>query len=291
MIDPLAPQPASASPTPSAPAPGDGRSRTVSMRRLLPNILTTLSLCSGLASLHFALQADWDRALSAIAVAAVFDVLDGGAARLLKATSRFGAVLDSLSDFLSFGVAPAVILHQWILKEAQAPGLAATMTFVLCSALRLARFTSSTSAPPTTSPLSRFFTGVPTPAAAGIVLIPLMLDVARTFQFQLPTWFVIFHVLLVAWLMVSRQPCFSLKRLRVPRPMVVPMLIAIGLLVVGAAKDLWLTAAVVSFGYLASVPVSTAVYTRLKKREDRAAGTAPALTHDATLTDPAKSAR
>lgn len=244
--------------------PRGPRPSTIPLRRLLPNILTTLSLCSGLAALHFALAGDWDRALSAIAVAAVFDVLDGGAARLLKATSRFGAVLDSLSDFLSFGVAPALILHQWMLKDADVLGMAATMTFVLCSALRLARFTSSPSLP-SSSPLARFFTGLPTPAAASIVLIPVMLEAARQVQYRLPEWLVVVHVVFVAWLMVSRQPCFSLKKIRVKRRLVMPLMVALGLIVVAAAKAPWLTAACVAAGYMLTIPLSILRHAALKR--------------------------
>lgn len=242
-----------------------GSPRFIPLRRVVPNLLTTLSLCSGLASIHFSMQGDWDRALSAIAVAAVFDALDGGAARLLRASSRFGAVLDSLADFVSFGVAPAVILHQWMLKGAGGIGLAATMTFALCAALRLARYTAARPKP-ANSPASRFFTGLPTPAAAGIVLIPTMLAVARNIQMTWPDWLVIAHVFFTAWLMISRRPCFSLKRIRIQRRLVVPLMLAAGLLVVSAAKDPWLTAATMAAIYLLSVPVSIYMHRRLHGR-------------------------
>ncbi|MDX2115265.1 MAG: phosphatidylcholine/phosphatidylserine synthase [Planctomycetota bacterium] len=241
------------------------RARSVPVRRLVPNLLTTVSLCSGLASLHFSLMADWDRALSAIAVAAVFDALDGGAARLLRAQSKFGAVLDSLSDFCSFGVAPAVILHQWMLRDADAPGLAATMTYALCAALRLARFTvaKKTAAG---SPLSRFFVGLPTPAAAAVSLIPPMLDASRLIPFRLPEWLVILHVFFVAWLMISRQPCYSLKKLRIPRKAVPVLMVGLGLVVVSAARDAWLTGAALASLYLLSIPVSIAHRARIRRR-------------------------
>lgn len=241
------------------------RARAVPLRRLVPNFLTIISLCSGLASLHFSLQMDWDRALSAIAVAAVFDMLDGGAARLLRASSRFGAVLDSLSDFVSFGVAPALMLHQWMLKEAGVPGLAATMIFALCAALRLARFTSARKSNPL-SPLSRFFVGLPTPAAASVVLIPVMLETARSAGYRLPAWLVILHTFFIAWLMISRQPCFSLKKLRVKRGLIVPLMVGVGLIVVSAAKDPWSTAVALAAMYLLSIPLSITVYHRLRQR-------------------------
>ncbi len=245
--------------------------RTVPLRRLIPSLLTTISLASGLASLHFALQADWDRALAAIAVAAVFDVLDGGAARLLRASSRFGAVLDSLSDFLSFGVAPAVILHQWMLKEAGAIGLAATMTFVVCSALRLARFTSQrrrSSSPAT----ALFFLGLPTPAAAGAALIPVMVETTRSLALRAPEWLVIGHTLLIGWLMISRIPTFSIKKVRINRRLAPLLMVMVGLLVVGASKEPWLTASMIAGGYLLTIPLSVAMAVRLRRGSGKAAG-------------------
>src|SRR6185295_10381274 len=122
------------------------REREVPIRRLIPNLLTSTALCCGLAALHFSLRGEWDHACLAVLFSAVFDALDGRAARLLRVSSRFGAVLDSLSDFLSFGVAPAMILYQWqigkqdLLGKYEFLGVAAVMLFALCSALRLARF-------------------------------------------------------------------------------------------------------------------------------------------------------
>ena len=242
---------------------GESSRQTIPVRRLIPSLLTTISLASGLAALHFALAADWDRALAAVAVAAIFDVLDGAAARVLKASSRFGAVLDSLSDFLSFGVAPAVILHQWMLREAGAIGLAATMTFVICSAMRLARFTSQRrrSSPPA---MMMFFMGLPTPAAAGAVLIPVMLFTTQSLQLRLPAWLVIAHTLLVAWLMISRIPTFSIKKVRINRRLAPLLMVAVGLLVVGASKEPWLMAAGISAAYLLTIPLSIITAGRLK---------------------------
>lgn len=248
--------------------------RTIPLRRLAPNILTTVSLSSGLAAIHFALVPNWDKALAAIAVAAVFDLLDGAAARLLRATSRFGAVLDSLSDFLSFGVAPAVILHQWMLRDAGMAGLAATMLYVLCAAMRLARFTSARRMPKH-SPLASFFVGLPTPAAAGAVLVPALIASSKTFSgvslpeaigtTVLPETIVVAYTIVVGWLMVSRLPAFSLKRIRIRRAMVPLLLIGVAMLVVAAAKDTWLTAAVLALAYLLTFPFSAAHYQRIRR--------------------------
>ncbi len=241
--------------------PGPGN-RAVPLARLIPNLLTTISLCSGLAAIHFALKEAWPQALLAVVVAAIFDVLDGRAARLLRVTSPFGAVLDSLSDFLSFGVAPALILHQWMLKDAGVFGLAAVMTYVLCAALRLARFTAE---PISEKPGGRtvvkkpqsaaFFTGMPSPAAAGVVLIPALLYVSDA-NITAPDWAVTIHTIVVGTLMISRIPMFSIKKIRVQGTFVPLLILIVGLLVVLMTRYPWLTLVSICSLYVALMPVS-----------------------------------
>jgi CDP-diacylglycerol--serine O-phosphatidyltransferase len=276
----------------------------VSVAALIPNLLTTLALSCGLASIHFSAKASvlasslaaqhvaeeaaraqvlplWERALAAVLFSAIFDALDGRAARLLRVTSGFGAVLDSLSDFVSFGVAPAVILHQWTLGDViNAPGrrfmgvvgLLAVTTFALCSALRLARFTAAASPTPSeraksaAKPASSaFFVGMPTPAAAGAVLIPAMLDASPTFNWPLPDWLVVVYTLGIGLLMISRIPMFSLKKLRLSPAAVAPVLVLVGIGVGGMITDPWLTLSVVAGVYLLSLPAAV-----LMKRRQRA---------------------
>jgi CDP-diacylglycerol--serine O-phosphatidyltransferase len=241
------------------------RRRFVPIRQIVPNLLTTVSLCSGLASIHFSLKGGaWDQALAALAVAAVFDALDGRTARLLRATTRFGAVFDSLADFLAFGVAPAMLLHQWILKTQDAYGLGALTMFVLCSALRLARFTAAPQRPRTNPAMGNFFVGMPMPAAAAAVLIPVMLDVSPTFNIPIPGWVVVAYTFLVSWLMISRQPMYSFKRIRINRRLAVPLMVVVGLAVVMLTKDPWLLASIVAAAYLLSLPASIVAYRRIK---------------------------
>lgn len=272
------------------------RQRHIPLRMIVPNLLTTIALCSGLASIHYSLKGDWDRALAAIGISVIFDMFDGRAARLLKASSPFGAVMDSLSDFLSFGVAPAILLHEFIIKEVEEVwGIAALMTFVLCSALRLARFTAAVKpTPPVGRPApkpnpiaTRFFVGMPTPSAAAAVLIPPMLVQSRYWHNHADTlepwrqpWIVVFLAFLIAVLMVSRLPMYSLKKLKVNRRFVVPLLIGVGLVVVGLARDMWLTVALLSLAYLLSIPLAYLSYRRLRAslppephEPDRAGGT------------------
>ncbi len=283
------------------------RRRDVPFRFLLPNLLTTIALCTGMASIHFSLKATtrtaadpnlpfsdveriWEKAIACIFLAAIFDVLDGRAARMLRAQSSFGAMLDSLSDFLCFGVAPAMLLHQWTLSSCDlfgynvdTLGLAAVMTFVLCSALRLARFTAAAGAvkvPPGTpevpkppSATSHYFVGLPTPAAAVAVLIPSMLAVSTYPHASLPDWFVVSFTFLIAGLMIGRQHMFSLKKLRMPRRWVMPFFVVIGLVVVGVAKAPFLTASILAGGYVLSAPVSMILHRRLLKKASHDAGT------------------
>ncbi len=295
------------------------RKRAVPFRLLLPSLITTVALCSGLASIHFSLKASaeraseaathalelvrngsqaaviadlpdspgvdrlWEKALACIFLAAVFDMLDGRAARLLRAQSPFGAVLDSLSDFLCFGVAPGLLLHQWTLSEmtvlgykADALGLAAVITYVLCAALRLARFTAAArvvkpapgvplaSEPRPPAPhATHFFVGLPSPAAAGSVLIPPMLAVASYPHYPTPDWLVVLFTFLIAGLMVGRQHMFSFKKIRVPRRLVVPCLVVVGLVVVAIAKFPFLTISCLCGGYLLLTPLSIATQRRM----------------------------
>jgi len=179
------------------------RKRTVPLRMFVPNLFTTIAMCCGLASMHYSLKGDWDRAMLAVLLSAVFDGLDGRAARLLRVASPFGEVLDSLADFLSFGVAPAMLIHQWMFSQAAVKagvpptltdvfGLAAVITFVLCSAMRLARFTAAarpkqvSAAPPPPGEeqrevvlKSKFFQGLATPSAAAAVMVPIMLAYSK----------------------------------------------------------------------------------------------------------------
>ncbi|MBL0928352.1 MAG: CDP-alcohol phosphatidyltransferase family protein, partial [Phycisphaerales bacterium] len=263
---------------------GGGDPSEVPLRKLIPNLLTCVAMCCGLAAVHFAIQKDFDKALTAIALSAVFDMLDGRAARLLRATSEFGSVLDSLSDFLSFGVAPAVLLYQSIFaaadlrvlgRDASILGLLAMMAYVLCAGLRLARFTAAAKTPEKKAwPLAGFFMGMPTPAAAGCVLIPLLLSQSKIIAqvrdgpLELPGLVVLLNTLLIAGMMIGRQPMYSLKTVRVKRWMAVPLLAGVALLAVAAVRDLWLAVSLACGAYLATTPVAWARYRRLRKKAE-----------------------
>lgn len=253
--------------------------RYVPLRRLVPNFITTAALCCGLASLHFAVKEDWNRALILVTLAAVLDALDGRAARLLRVSSPFGATLDSLADFISFGVAPAFLLYKWQLHDAAEPlGLIACIVFALCNALRLARFTAMDKKGKGSPWGSGYFIGMPAPSAAGAVLIPLFLDVSKK-DWSLPTWLVLVHTLLIAALMVSRVPMFSMKKMKISRRWAVPLMVLFGAIVIAAARDPWLTLGGLALAYLLTIPLSVLRAKRITRPP--APPTPPAATNGA----------
>ncbi len=242
------------------------RLRELSLTRLSPNIVTVLALCAGLTAIRFALRGEWENAVIAIAVAGLLDASDGRLARLLGASSRFGAELDSLSDVISFGVAPAVMLHVWCMQNAGSVGWALVLLYCVCVALRLARFNTALDEPKPPWAM-RFFTGVPAPAGAGLVLLPMMIsfqDWTRSGIFS--HWFLNALVIVtVSMLLVSRVPTYSFKRIKVPPHGVLPLLLLVG---VGAAFLVgapWATLTVIGLAYAGSIPMSMAAYRRLAR--------------------------
>ena len=238
------------------------RPRTQTFNRLFPNIITVGALCAGLTAVRFAIAEQWEFAMVAVVVAAILDALDGTIARLLKAASDFGAELDSLSDVIAFGVAPGLIIYFWSLSEIGGIGWAAGLFFAVCCALRLARFNSTLETRPRYA--NNFFTGVPAPGGALLALLPLLMS--REFGdgfFRHPAvtgpW-----IVLIALLMVSQIPTYSLKRLRVPQRYFSPMLVLIGLLGAGLAGAPWHTLLILSLVYLGSFPFSYRSFKILK---------------------------
>ena len=248
-----------------------GRLRGFSINRLIPNVLTLAALCSGLTAIRFALQGEMRLAVIAIIVAAIFDALDGRVARRLGVTSRFGAELDSLSDFLCFGVAPALVLYLASLREVGSLGWMVVLMFPICSALRLARFnTALVSDTPPPAWTGQFFTGVPAPAGA---LLALM--VSFEIEAAWPRHALVVGVVLVVvgGLMVSRLPTFSFKKGRVPRHLVLPALLGAALVMTVIASSPWIGLSLLGLGYMALIPFSWVAYRR-QAQADRQSATA-----------------
>ena len=247
-----------------------------SFNRMIPNILTMLGLCAGLTSIRLAIEGRFGAAAVAIAVAACIDGLDGRLARLLKATSRFGAEFDSLADFLCFGVAPALVLYLWSLEGARGYGFMPCLMFAVCMALRLARFNASLDAGPHPAYTYNFFTGVPAPAGAALALFPLFVGLeAKSMQWdwllaaaQFPPFCAVVLVC-VALLLVSRVPVWSFKNFKVPVAYVLPMMLCTTAFAALLVADPWAALALAGVMYLAMLPFSVRSFNRLKAEAER----------------------
>lgn len=242
------------------------RIKRPSLNRMLPNILTVAALCAGLSSIRFGLMGRWEPAVMAIVVAVILDGLDGRVARLLGGTSRFGAELDSLSDFVSFGVAPGVLLYLWTVQEMGGFGWALALLFAVSCALRLARFNTALddSSPP---PWSRhYFVGIPAPAGAGLALLPMMItfELGRGIADHPAVAAVVMVV--VASLMVSRVPTYSIKSTRLPQEYPLATLILVGVVVASLASEPWITFITMGALYSASIPISIWTQGRARRR-------------------------
>ncbi len=236
--------------------------RSLPVNSLAPNMLTVLALCAGLTSIRFSLDESWQLAVMAILAAAVFDGLDGRLARLLKGTSKFGAELDSLSDFVCFGVAPSILLYRWTLNDLGGLGWVLVLAFSVCCALRLARFNTALDSANQPTWMANFFMGVPAPAAGGLVLLPVMLSFQIAGSFFDHPLVNALAVAAVAFLMVSKVPTYSFKRLRVRREYILPVLIVVGVLAAVLWSYPWQTLTGVGALYLASIPLSVRSHRR-----------------------------
>jgi CDP-diacylglycerol--serine O-phosphatidyltransferase len=254
---------------------GRGGLRGPSINRLIPNVLTLAALCSGLTAIRFALQGEMKLAVIAVIVAAIFDALDGRVARRLGVTSRFGAELDSLSDFLCFGVSPALVLYLASLKDAGALGWIVTLMFPMCSALRLARFNTALLADiPPPAWTGSYFTGVPAPAGALLALVPLMVSFEIDASWPRHALVVGLTLVLVGGMMVSRIPTFSFKKGRIPRHLVLPSLLAAALVMGVLASSPWIGLSLLGLVYVSLIPFSLMAHRRqmLRDRETSQGG-------------------
>src|SRR3954468_20055928 len=188
------------------------RFQAIPVRILIPNLITLLALCAGLTAIRLAFEDKLEWALAAIVFAAGLDGLDGRVARLIKGQSRFGAELDSLADFVNFGCAPGLILYLWGLHDLGNVGWIAAMVFAICGALRLARFNVMIDDPNRPAWAGNFFTGVPAPAGALVVLLPIYLSLLGLPKVAATPTITLIYTLAIAFLMVSRLPVFSGKR-------------------------------------------------------------------------------
>ncbi|MBE6444731.1 MAG: CDP-diacylglycerol--serine O-phosphatidyltransferase [Alphaproteobacteria bacterium] len=236
-------------------------------RKIAPNIVTLLALCAGVTSIRYSIQEDWTKAVLCVFLAAFFDLLDGRVARMLKGSTKFGAELDSLSDCVSFGVAPAIMIFQWTMYDLPKFGWFFCLLLCVGMAMRLARFNTMLEDEPMPKYWDHFFVGVPAPAAAALVMMPIMIS----FNFPEYDWllrsnaFCATLLVIVTLLMISRIPTFSTKKLRVPTCIMMPLMLLVVLFASFIITQPWLTLGIVTALYALSIPVGVLVFLRVKK--------------------------
>jgi CDP-diacylglycerol--serine O-phosphatidyltransferase len=247
------------------------RFRAIPVRTLVPNLVTLLALCAGLTAIRLAFEQKLELALGAIIFAAFLDGIDGRLARMLKGTSKFGAELDSLADFVNFGCAPGLILYLWGLHELGNVGWIAAMVFAICGGLRLARFNVMIDDPNRPPWAGNYFTGVPAPAGALVGMLPIYVNLLGVPKVA-PS-LVLLYTLAIAFLMVSRLPVFSGKRVgkRVPPEMVLPVFVLVVLFFALLIAYPWQVMTIGTLCYLACLPLSWLAYREQERKHAEAA--------------------
>jgi len=251
--------------------------REIPIRTMIPNLVTFMAAASGVTSIRYSCQGHWRTAVLAILVACVLDGLDGRVARMLRATSKLGAELDSLSDFVSFGVAPAILVYFWVM-EVVTPESAAypfrglfwalALFHAMCCAFRLARFNIMIEDGPKQPYWKHFFMGLPAPGGAGIVMTPAIWQLHTESNALQSPWIGGAMLLLCGILMASRCPTISIKHLRVPAKYMVPVLLTVMLVIGMLVSQFWMTLGLLGILYLLSVPVCGVIFLRMRKRYD-----------------------
>ncbi|HZU64555.1 MAG TPA: phosphatidylcholine/phosphatidylserine synthase [Novosphingobium sp.] len=238
----------------------------LTLRALIPNAITSSALCCGLTAIRFAIQGDWEKSVLAVILAGVLDGIDGRIARLLKAQSRFGAEMDSLSDAISFGVAPALILFLWSLQQAPRLGWFAALAFALCCVLRLARFNARIDMPEQPHKSAGFLTGVPAPMGAALGMLPLYLWISSDNPLFRQPQVVGIWLVVIAFLMISSLATFGWGALRPRRAVRLELIALFGLVFAALFSEPWLTLAGLCIAYIALLPIGLVVYGRVKRQ-------------------------
>ena len=261
-----------------SPEPRERERRGIPLRAVVPNAVTALALCVGLTGVRFAIAEEWDLAVAMIVLAAVLDGMDGRIARALKGQTRFGAELDSLSDVIAFGASPAIILHLWSLQNLPSWGWVFALAYAACMALRLARFNARIDVEDQPHKSAGFNTGVPAPAGAGLLLLPIIVWLASERQW---TWLADYRIVapwaaFVAFLAISSLATFSWGSLRLRRKVRLEAIVVIALLGGALVSVPWQTLTVCGVIYLAMIPFSVMSYARIKRQRASATPLVPA---------------
>lgn len=239
------------------------RLRHLGFRYILPSTVTVLALAAGATAIRFALDGRFEAAMMAIVVAGVLDGIDGSIARLLKTPTKFGAELDSLSDVVSFGVAPAVLIYLWALKDLKGGGWIVALAFIVCCALRLARFTSRLDDDDEPRRKAGFLTGIPSPVAAGLAILPVMLVAEYGPGFYARPELVAVYAAALCLGMVSKVPTYSFRTLLIRREYLVHLLLVVGLFAAAITAYGWMPLIAAGAFYWLSVPLSWYRFSRL----------------------------
>ncbi|OBZ96473.1 CDP-diacylglycerol--serine O-phosphatidyltransferase [Pararhizobium polonicum] len=231
------------------------RLREIPLRLIVPNVITVLAICAGLSGVRLAFENRFELAVAMVLVAAFLDGIDGRVARLMKATSKFGAQMDSLADIVNFGVAPALVLYAFVLDQARSLGWIAALIYVIAAGLRLARFNVMSEREVKATWQSEYFVGVPAPAGAMLMLLPMYLGLLGLVPDRTVAIISSGYTVLIAFLLVSRLPVWSGKsENRVRRDLVLPIILFVVLYVATLMSFTWETMVVTAVGYLLSLP-------------------------------------
>lgn len=253
-----------------APNPAETtRLRRISLRLLIPNLLTLLAICAGMTGIRLAFEGRFELAVVMVLGAALLDGLDGRAARMLKATSNFGAQMDSLADIVNFGVAPALVLYAYLLDQAGSFGWIAALLYAIACGLRLARFNIMLDDPNRPAWQTSYFVGVPAPAGAGLLMLPMYLGFLGVEPTKPAAFIATVYTLLVAWLLVSRLPVYSGKTIGrwIRRDLALPIIIGAVAYVLFLTTYTWETLALSAVAYFVFLPFSVRAYRRRARQE------------------------
>lgn len=242
----------------------NSKPKTLPISRLFPNVITIMAICFGLTSVRYALDAQWDMATNFIIIAGFLDVVDGRLARFLKATSNFGAQLDSLADFVNFGISPAIVLYLWDLHNVETKGLgwAFALVFAICSAIRLARFNSDMVDPNRPLWKDGFFTGIPAPMGAYLAVMPIMLSFKTNIMNYLCPFSLGMYLVVIGILMASRIPTFATKKIIIKKEYISLILVAAGLLIGMILIEPWIILPFLGIIYICTIPFSIIAYAK-----------------------------
>ena len=244
--------------------------RGIPLRAVAPNAITALALCSGLTGIRFAIGGEWERAVLMVLLAGVLDGLDGRVARLVRGESRFGAELDSLSDAISFGVSPALIMYLWALLAEPRVGWIVSLIYAVFTALRLARFNARIDVTDQPHKSAGFLTGIPAPAGAGLAMLPLYAWIWTDLEWFRSPWVVAPWVAFVAFLMVSSLATFSWSSLKLRRNIRFEAMAGVVIVAAALVSAPWQTLTVVCVAYLATLPFSIRSYAKVKRQREAA---------------------